>query len=412
MCAELADAAVEAKHRLLGPLRLALVTVEVRYGFLADADGQARHQVGGLPGSLGERIEAELGVLNEHLAVRPEPDPGPGGPPDSAALSWAAELAQPRLPGEVRVRAGPGELAGDAAAEAGRPGVSLPVHLDVQPRGQRVDDRGADAVQAARGRIRAAAELAARVQPGHHQLHAGELGLALDVDRDAAAVVPDLGRTIRVQRHLDPGAVPGQRLVHGVVEDLPQAVLEAAAVRRPDVHAGALADRLQALEDRQVPGGVSVSRSSFRGRPGRGEGGHSRPISLREIGRGPHGPHPKIVAFRAGCPSHATRRAAMNPRLTMTNASTTAIWVHVRLETHGACVLPVLPPSTGGTQASPVRWRQLRPRSVGEWFRLWRTPLGVGNADAGVCVVLSCKGRKPEPAGYYRPEARREGRRR
>src|SRR5271165_3414005 len=126
-------------------------------------------------------------------------------------------------------------------------------------------------------------KLAARVQPGHHQLHAGELGLALDVNRDAAAVVPDLGRTIRVQGHLDPGAVPGQRLVHGVVEDLTEAVLKPAAVGRPDVHAGALADRLQALEDRQVPGGVSVSRSGVRGRPGRGEGGHSRPISLREM---------------------------------------------------------------------------------------------------------------------------------
>ena len=259
------------------------MAVEVRGGFLADADGQAGHQVGGLPGPLGERVEAEPGVLDEHLPVRPEPDPGPGGPPDSAALSWPAELAQPRLPGEVRVRAGPGELAGDAAAEASCPGVPLPVHLDVQPRGQRVDDRGTDAVQPAGCRVRAAAELAARVQPGHHQLHAGELGLALDVDRDAAAVVPDLGRAVRVQRHLDPGAVPGQRLVHRVVEDLTEAVLEPAAVRRPDVHAGALADGLQALEDRQVPGGVGVSRSSFRERAGRGEGGHSRPISLREM---------------------------------------------------------------------------------------------------------------------------------
>ena len=31
---------------------------------------------------------------------------------------------------------------------------------------------------------------------------------------------------------------------------------------------------------------------------------------------------------------------------------------------------------------------------------MWRTPLGVGNADAWVCVVLSCKGRKPKPEGY------------
>src|SRR6185437_1836326 len=153
-----------------------------------------------------------------------------------------AELTQPRLLAEGRVRPRPGELAGDAAAEARRPGMPLPVHLYVQPRGQRVDDRGTDAVQAAGGGVRAAAELPARVQPGHHQLHAAELGLALDVNRYAAAVVPDLGRAIRVQRDLDPGAMPAQRLVHGVVEDLAQAVLQPAAVGRPDVHAGALAD--------------------------------------------------------------------------------------------------------------------------------------------------------------------------
>ena len=100
---------------------------------------------------------------------------------------------------------------------------------------------------------------------------------------------------------------------------------------------------------------------------------------------------------------------ARNPRLTVTNASTPGIWVHVQLETHGACVLPVLRPSTGGTQALRIKRWQLPPRSVGEWFRLWRTPLGVGNADAGVCVVLSCKGRKPEPAGYYRRHEAKEG---
>src|SRR5260370_26749080 len=81
----------------------------------------------------------------------------------------------------------------------------------------------------------------------------------------------------------------------------------------------------------------------------------------------------------------------------------TAIWVHVRLETHGACVLPVLRSSTGGAQAPCGAWRQLRPRSVGGWFRLWRTPLGVGNADARVCVVLSSKDRKPETGRTLNP---------
>jgi hypothetical protein len=91
--------------------------------------------------------------------------------------------------------------------------------------------------------------------------------------------------------------------------------------------------------------------------------------------------------------------AAENPRPIMTSASTGRHWVHLQPETHGACVLPVRPPSTGGAQAPCDDWQQLRSRSACGWFRLWRTPLGVGNADAGVCVVLSCKGRKLKPEG-------------
>jgi hypothetical protein len=60
----------------------------------------------------------------------------------------------------------------------------------------------------------------------------------------------------------------GQRLVDGVVDDLVDEVVKAPDAGRADVHAGALADRLQALEDRQVPGGVSVGRAGSRRRPG------------------------------------------------------------------------------------------------------------------------------------------------
>ncbi len=66
-----------------------------------------------------------------------------------------------------------------------------------QPRAQRVDHAGAHAVQPAGGRVGAAAELAARVQLGHHDLDAGQPGPRLHVHRDAAAVVVDLDRPVR-----------------------------------------------------------------------------------------------------------------------------------------------------------------------------------------------------------------------
>ena len=73
---------------------------------------------------------------------------------------------------------------------------------------QRVHDRHADAVQPARHLVAAAAELAARVQRGHHDL-GRRLALVLRVlvDRDAAAVVDDAHAAVGEQRDVDAGAV-------------------------------------------------------------------------------------------------------------------------------------------------------------------------------------------------------------
>ena len=247
-----------------GPFGMIIGASQRDRPLITDADGEAGHEIGGLPGAFGDRGEAEPRVAHEDLAVGPEAGAGAGD-----LLRDAAELAQARPPGE----AGPGagltmvrELARDTAAEAGRPGVTVPVHLDVQARGQGVDHRRPDAVQAAGSGVGAAAELAARVQPGHDQLDAGELGLRLDVDRNAAAVVAHLGGPVGAQDDLDPGAVPGQRLVHRVVEDLPQAVLQPTAIGGADVHSGPFADRVQALENGKMPGGISVRFGSRRGR--------------------------------------------------------------------------------------------------------------------------------------------------
>ena len=77
----------------------------------------------------------------------------------------------------------------------------------------------------------------------------------LSTTRDAA---------VGQQRDLDVVGVAGQRLVDRVVDDLPDQVVQAALAGRADVHAGALADRLEALEDRDragvVGGGLELRR--------------------------------------------------------------------------------------------------------------------------------------------------------
>ena len=65
-----------------------------------------------------------------------------------------------------------------AAREALRPDEAVAPHLDREPLGERVDDRDADAVQAAGDLVAAAAELAAGVQHREHDLHGAHVVLA------------------------------------------------------------------------------------------------------------------------------------------------------------------------------------------------------------------------------------------
>ena len=88
---------------------------------------------------------------------------------------------------------------------------------------------------------------------------AGELRVR--VDGDAAAVVADGDGVVGVKFDLDAVGVARDGLVHRVVEDFGDQVVERAFVGAADVHAGALADGLQAFEhlDRGgVVGGIAA----------------------------------------------------------------------------------------------------------------------------------------------------------
>ena len=188
-------------------------------------------------------------VLGEDLPVRPEPDAGaglglrrPGRPCGSARTSAVNDAVGPspsKTPGTPRRKLMPCWDGVRSTSTSSRADSALTTDAPTpcRPPVATYDD---------------AAELAARVQLGEDHLDAGQPGLGLLVDRDAAAVVVHLGRAVGVERDLDQVAGAGQRLVHAVVDDLPQAVHETAGVGGPDVHARALADRLQPLEDEEV----------------------------------------------------------------------------------------------------------------------------------------------------------------
>ena len=189
-------------------------------------DAQSGVEEGLLPHAGVEGVVVVLQGV-EHLRVGLEGDGGAG----VVGLAHHGHLLGDLAPGELHL-------------------IDLPVlvDLDLQPLAQGVDHRRAHAVEAAGHLIAAAAELAAGVEDGEHHLQGGPAGLGLDVHGDAPAVVGDGDGVPRVDGHGDVGAVARQGLVDGVVHDLIHQVVQARLAGGADVHAGALAHRLQPLQ--------------------------------------------------------------------------------------------------------------------------------------------------------------------
>ncbi len=163
-------------------------------------------------------------------------------------------------------------------------GVLLAVAPDreFEPGRERVHNRDADAVQAARDLVGVLVELSAGVELGHDDLGRRDAFAFVDVGGDAAAVVAHGAGAVRIE---DDGHLPGmasQRLVDGIVDHLVHHVVEAGAVVGvADIHARPLADGVEALEDldriRVVAG--------FEGRRLTGRFGHGGPSDhLQKMG--------------------------------------------------------------------------------------------------------------------------------
>ena len=202
-------------------------------------EGQALVEEGHLLKAGTERLEVVDGRLEYHVA----------GPERHGGAGAVGRL----VPGQRGQRHPVGEPL--------PPHVALPADLDLERRAEGVDDRDADPVQSAGDRVAGAAELSAGVQHGQHDLD-GRLPFAGDdPDGDAAPVVDDAHPAVGAEGHLDVVAVAREGLVDGIVDDLVDEVVQAALAGRADVHARALANSLEPLEDRDRAGVVAtVSR--------------------------------------------------------------------------------------------------------------------------------------------------------
>ena len=126
---------------------------------------------------------------------------------------------------------------------------SVAVNLHLEVSGQGVNDRDTNTVQPTRHLVTAATELPTGVQNGQNHLHCWLFFHRMLVHWNSATVVDNSDPTIGEQRHRNRRGVTGHCLVHRVVDDFVDEVVQAPLTGGADVHARAFADGIKALEN-------------------------------------------------------------------------------------------------------------------------------------------------------------------
>ena len=244
--AHVVDQAVLETERVVALLLLGILTLPVDGAQVGEGDPEPLVEEGHLAEPRGEGLVVEDGGLEDFRA-------GVEGDGGAGVLGFLQFL-------EV--------VAGHTQVEGLHVAVAVAGDLDGELLRQRIDHRRPDAVEAAGDLVAAVAELSAGVEDGEHQGHRRDFLHGVLLDGNAAAVVGDAHAAVVEQGDIDLVAVTGQGLVDGVVHDFVDQVVQAAFTGGPDVHAGAFANRLQALQYRnllRVVGRVGVCAAGLPG---------------------------------------------------------------------------------------------------------------------------------------------------
>ena len=142
-----------------------------------------------------------------------------------------------------------GERTDDVAAlvPQGVP-LALVAVVNLEPLGQGVHDRRADAVQTAGDLVPLSAEFAARVQDAEHDLEGRNAHFVVHLGRHAASVVGYGDAAVGMEDDLDPVAPARHCLIDGVVDDFKDEVVQSSLGGGADVHTGSFPDGFQSLE--------------------------------------------------------------------------------------------------------------------------------------------------------------------
>ena len=113
--------------------------------------------------------------------------------------------------------------------------------------GKSVHDRRSDAVKTARGCIGLIVEFASGMKRcEHHTLR--RYALCMHINRNSAAIVLHRTGSVRFQCHPDRVTVSRQVLVHGIVYNLVDQVVQSSGRCTSDVHSRSGANRFQSLQ--------------------------------------------------------------------------------------------------------------------------------------------------------------------
>ena len=227
---------VEIRDELAEPSRgEKLLVTQLVASLVGQANGNAAVEIRQLAEPLFEDVMIEHDRAGENLGVGEERD------------------LRPRLLRQPRLDDWP---AGDAAVVILLPDLAVAMDLGLEPFGESVHDRDADAVESTRDFIGVVVEFAPGVDLRQNDFEGAFAAFGVRVNRNAAAVVNDRDRTVGMDRHMNMLGVTGHRLVDRVVDDFVNQVVKPARRRVANVHARALADGVDAFENPDVRAGI------------------------------------------------------------------------------------------------------------------------------------------------------------
>ena len=117
-------------------------------------------------------------------------------------------------------------------------------------------------MQTAAGLIGRIVKFSACMERGEHETFRADT-LLVHANGNSASIIRNRRGTVRFQSHLNAITIPRKMLVHGVVQDLVDQVIQTLGGHAANIHSRALTDRLQSFQNGDAGSVVLICNSHF-----------------------------------------------------------------------------------------------------------------------------------------------------